>query len=129
MKFRATIFSLLLCASVALSGCGLVDPYAKWKSPVEKDVPKQEDVTLLYAIAYAKNAQDAYRDKLSDHAVLANSVAPALITLGGIVLALAAYGAHTDAILGASLVGGTGYTVANWFSNDTRELVYLAGMS
>ena len=95
MRTKSTIFSLLLCASVSVSGCVLVDPYAKWESPkTEKEVPTSDEVTLLYAIAYAHNARDAYREKLSDHAILTNSAAPALITLSAITLGLAAYGAH-----------------------------------
>ena len=126
-KFRAAA-AIVMSNVMLLSGCALTDPYARWTAPELTEVAQQTDISLPYAIAYAQNARDAYRDKLSDHAIFTNSVAPALITLGAVVLALAAYGANTDAILGVGLAGGTAYSLANWYSNDTQELVYLAGM-
>lgn len=126
-KFGNSIVVLVVVAFIN-SGCALVDPYPTWQRPKPAEVTKQSDVTLDYAIKYAQNARDAYREKLSQHARLINSVTPALITLAGVVIALAAFDSHVDNILGVGIAGGTGYAVANHFSNNTQELVYLAGM-
>ena len=117
-----------MIGSLTVSGCSLIDSYLKWNLPAIKDFPPNIQFSLPYAIKYANNARDAYQTKLSDNAKLTNTLAPGLITLGAIVLGLAAYGAHTDTILGVALGGGTAYSLGNWFSNNTRELVYIAGM-
>lgn len=124
---RSRLFSVALASTmlVSVSACA-VNPYAEWDAPDPKMVV--ETYSLPYALAYAKNARDAYRGKLRDQAVFDNLVSSGLITLGAAVLALAAFGADGDAILGVGLAGGTGYTLANRYSNNPQELIYIAGM-
>jgi hypothetical protein len=115
----------LLLTLALLPGCSLTNPYVTWDRPTE---PQPASISLPYAIAYAKNARDKYREALSDRAKLTNLLGPGLITLSAIVLGQAAFGASKDAILGTGLGAATAYVIGNWFSNRSSDIVYLAGM-
>lgn len=119
------VFSSLAVLSCAvLIGCSLSDPYVQ----VELPETALSEMSLEHGIAYAHETNRRYRAKLSEETRLSAGVGGGLITLAAAVLGLVAFDAHTDAILGTSLVGGTAYTLGTWYGNDAHELVYLAGM-
>ncbi|MHA1153965.1 MAG: hypothetical protein ACTSQ7_15120, partial [Alphaproteobacteria bacterium] len=63
MKLRATIPVLLICCSLAVSGCSLLNPHVTWPRP-----QRGEPLTLQSAIEYANDAQDAYKGAVGDQA-------------------------------------------------------------
>ncbi|WP_425404109.1 hypothetical protein [Hwanghaeella sp.] len=126
---RRKAFVLVLVGSTALSttGCSL-NPYATWTPEEVAARTSSTRPTIVDAMAYAQTVRAAYRSKIHDQAILDNTVSTGIITLATAVIALAAFRADTDAILGVGLAGAAGYTLANRFSNNTQELIYFAGM-
>jgi len=120
----AVLAASFLAAVLSSAGCSLSTPYVK----VDRAKPAGESASVPEGIAYAERTADAYREKLSAQARLSTDGGAALITLASIVLGLAAYDVHRDAIIGGALLGGTGYAVGNWYRNAPHEAVYLGGI-
>ncbi len=114
--------ALLLLFTV---GCAL-NPYVSTDYPVKYD--GTVDTSLDAARKYANDMQEAYRTELGKQATLQNSLGGGLIATGATILGLAAYGAHTDAILGVGLASGTGFALGQWYINDPRQRAYLEGI-
>ena len=83
MKFRTAIPVLLVCSSLAVSGCSLLNPHVTWERPV-----KGQDVTLQDAIEYANGAKDEYKKAVGEQASLTSGVALALIPLSAAAIGL-----------------------------------------
>src|SRR4051812_23199950 len=118
----ARAVSVVVCAAL-IGGCA--NPVARWKGP--DDNVKGPTYSIDYGIAYAHSARKAYEDHIDQQSALSTNVSTGLIGLGGIIAALATFGAHKDAIIGTALFGGTAYALANWNYNKQRQLVYQAG--
>lgn len=112
----------LACAA-ALTGCA--SPLPRWVAPEPKAAVPQ---SLDYARAYAMAAREAYRTQIDTQFNNANNLGAGLIGLGAVVAALAAGSVHRDAILGATLLGGSGYAIGQWYLRPQRLLVYQAGV-
>ncbi len=112
----------LACAA-ALTGCA--SPLPRWAAPEPKAAVPQ---SLDYARAYAMAAREAYRTQIDTQFNNANNLGAGLIGLGAVVAALAAGSVHRDAILGATLLGGSGYAIGQWYLRPQRLLVYQAGV-
>jgi hypothetical protein len=83
---------------------------------------------LDYGITYAHAARKSFQDQVDQQTTLTMGLSSGLIGLGGVLAALATFGAHRDAIVGGSLLGGTAYALGNWNLNKQRQLIYLAGV-
>ncbi|WP_028466974.1 hypothetical protein [Nisaea denitrificans] len=109
-------------AAVAISGCSAIyDPYVK--------TGEDEPVSPSYAeaVEYAKKKRAEFtkrRDELDRY----ETSTGALIFGSGLAgLAFAAFGAHTDAILGAGLAGGTAYGAQAFLPTEKRKSIYGNG--
>lgn len=109
----------IFCALV-LTGCA--SPMVRWNqsSPTTPGMPG--------ALEYADKARDAYRSAVADQMDRETSLASGLVVTGALVAALAAGGAHRNAILGVSLAGGTAYTLGNMNLRRPTVMIYLAGV-
>ncbi len=125
LKVRHFAVAVVIFGALVLQGCSMINPYVEWGSLSAQD---PANPTLSEAIKYAQDAKKAYRKKLAAHAKMTNRTAVGMIFSGAAALGLATYGAHADALAGVGLAGGTGYTLAKWFSNDIRERIYAEGM-
>lgn len=124
---RVVKTGLLGATALAISGC-LLNPYIDFTNPTNDQVKAVQDRTLDHAIALAEITRKKYREKIVDQTVLNNFTGNGLIALGATAIALAAYGAHPDKIIGAGLLGGLGFTLGQRRNNPNQDLVYLAGM-
>jgi methyl-accepting chemotaxis protein len=122
--FRLPLASRLTVgvAAVAISGCSAIyDPYVK--------MGEDEPVSPSYAeaVEYAKKKRAEFtkrRDELDRY----ETSTGALIFGSGLAgLAFAAFGAHTDAILGAGLAGGTAYGAQAFLPTEKRKSIYGNG--
>lgn len=109
----------IFCALI-LTGCA--SPMVRWNqsSPTTPGMPG--------ALEYADKARDAYRSAVADQMDRETSLASGLVVTGALVAALAAGGAHRNAILGVSLAGGTAYTLGNMNLRRPTVMIYLAGV-
>ena len=124
MKFRATIAVLLVCSSLAVSGCSLLNPHVTWDRPD----PKDGTITLTMAIEYANDAKDAYKGAVGDQALLTNALAMALIPLGGAALGAGIHGVSAEPLAYLALSGATIYSAGTWLSSTPRQDIYIAGI-
>lgn len=115
------LVSLSLVA--AMAGCA--NPIVRWNVP---PAPTDKAVALPYAKLYASAAREAYRNEIATQFHTTNNLGAGLIGLGSLVAALAAGSAHKDAILGATLIGGTAYGIGQWNLRPQRLLIYQAGV-
>nr|WP_315428179.1 hypothetical protein [uncultured Albidiferax sp.] len=71
--------------------------------------------------------REAYRAKINEFVGASAGTSTALIGLGALIAVLAASkGVHRDAILGASVIGGTGLLLGNWNLDRRRLAIYHA---
>lgn len=119
--------TLLGATALAVSGC-MLNPYINYTNPTPEQVAEVQNRSLDHAIALAEITREKYREKIVDQTVLNNFTGNGLIALGATAIALAAYGAHPDKIIGAGLLGGLGFTLGQRRNNPNQDLVYLAGM-
>lgn len=113
-----------VAVSMVLSGCA--NPYVRVIPP---DVAKAYSaVSLSYALEYSRTVHDAYRDKVIEFGDAERNLSNALITLGGVMVGLAAAKAHSSALGGATILGGTAYSLGVFNTDKRRGLVYIAGM-
>ncbi len=121
---QSAMRAVAIACAVSLAGCA--SPIVRWTAPSSvDDKPAQ---TLAYARGYAAAAREAYRNEIASQFNASNNLGAGLIGLGGLVAALAAGSAHRDAILGATLIGGTAYGVGQWTLRPQRLLIYQAGV-
>ena len=119
---RSHVCSIVLVASM-MAGC--TSPIVRWSTPEPKDVHEH---SMAYAKAYARSAREAYLQVVNREVQAGTYLSSGLIGLGGVLAALASFGASRDAIVGAALGGGTAYALGNWNLSKQRQLVYLAGV-
>jgi len=124
MKLRATIPVLLICCSLAVSGCSLLNPHVTWPRP-----QRGEPVTLQSAIEYANDAKDAYKGAVGDQALLTNALGTALIPLGAATIGAGIAGVSAEPLAYLALSGAAIYGVGTWLSSGPRQSVYIAGIN
>ena len=122
MRIKPTIFSLLLCTGVALSGCSVWNPHVTWTRE------GGDEVTLAQAINYANRAKDAYKVAIGDQAVLTSGLGLGLIPLSAAALGFGIAGGSSDAVTALGLTGAAGYAAGTWLSSKPRQRVYIAGI-
>ena len=115
---------LALASALALGGCA--SPYVT-SSDLVYGKPVQS-VSLPEARAMLASYHAAYRAKIlvagQEERVLSNG----LITLGGLVLGLAAAKVHPSTIAGAAITGGLGYSLGTANIDKRRAQIYWVGM-
>src|SRR5687767_6264038 len=107
---RARLIAGVLACAVLTASCA-PNPVARWDPPEKERTP---NYTMDYAITYAHTARGAYQRHIDQQSMLSGNLSSGLIGLGGVIAALATFGAHTDTIVGAGLLGGTAYALGNW---------------
>lgn len=125
-KHRTARVIGLAVAAAFLHGCA-VNPLVRWDPPPAS--PGAPAMTLDPGKAYAARARAAYQQKIYQQVGLSTDLSSGMITLGAIVAALAAGKAHRDAILGATLIGGTAFTLGTWNLDKRRLLVYQGAVA
>jgi hypothetical protein len=119
---RSTSLYLLIAATL-MGGC------ATSRLPHWEPIPVTgSQVTISEARAYAQRARGAYVQALETEVNAQSNVGNALIGVGTLSAALAAFKAHRDALVGTALLGGAGYAYGQWNISRQRQLVYIAGM-
>lgn len=118
---RVVDFWLSTLAIWVLQGCA-INPLVRWDPP-----PKPvgaEPMVLDRGRGFSDAARQAYQQKLDAQVAVSTQLSSGLIGLGAVVAALAAGKVHRDAILGATLVGATAFTLGTWNLDRRRLLVY-----
>jgi|GEM_PF-6283256 len=87
-----------------------------------------QPTTLANARKALFQLRGAYRDAMAEQLKVTQTSGAGLVALGAAVAGLAAGNAHKDAILGASLLGGTAYAVGNLTLDRRRVLAFDAGI-
>lgn len=87
-----------------------------------------QPTTLANARMALFQLRGAYRDAMAEQLKVTQTSGAGLVALGAAVAGLAAGNAHKDAILGASLLGGTAYAVGNLTLDRRRVLAFDAGI-
>jgi hypothetical protein len=114
----------LIVAVTLLGGC------ATSRLPSWEPVPTASGshITLSEARTYAQRARGAYVQALDSEVSAQSNLGNTLIGVGTLTAGLAAFKAHRDAVIGAALLGGSGYAFGQWNISRQRQLVYIAGM-
>ena len=107
-----------------LTGCA--NPYVKLGA---LDTSKAYTATTLpAAFDYTRSAHRQYRDKVIELGDAERNLSNGLITLGAVILALAVSKTHSSVITGATIAGGTAYTLGTFNTDKRRAMIYIAGM-
>lgn len=122
MKFRTTIPVLVVCSSLAVSGCSLLNPYVTWERP------QSEDPSLQNGIDYANRAKDAYNAAVGDQALLTNGLALGLIPLSAAAIGLGIHQVSGEAVTALGLTGAAAFGAGTWLSSTPRQRIYVAGV-
>lgn len=127
MSLRPAI--LVAATAACLAGCAgapLIDVqqpgFTRAQDGGNNPVTLQEARKSLFAL------RGAYRDAMRQQLSVTQYSSAGLVALGAAVVGLAAGNAHKDAILGASLLGGTAYAVGNLTLDRRRVLAFDAGI-
>jgi hypothetical protein len=118
-------------AALLLAGCAgapLVDIKAPGQSLMSSDDKVGPAMTLTEARRYLMRVRGTYRDAMATQTNTTQYMGSALIGLGALVTGLAAGQAHRDAILGASLIGGTSFAIGSLTLDQRRVLAFDAGI-
>ncbi len=108
--------------ALVVAGCAL-------NPRLERPTNVSAEQSMADAQAYAQKARRAYQDALDEQMRGSVGLSTGLIGLGGVIAALAGFGAHSDAIVGTALFGGTAYAMGNFNLSKQRQLVYVAAIS
>lgn len=118
-------------AALLLAGCAgapLVDIKAPGQSLLHSGDQFEPTMTLTDARRYLMRVRGTYRDAMATQTSTTQYMGSALIGLGALVTGLAAGQAHRDAILGASLIGGTSFAIGSLTLDQRRVLAFDAGI-
>jgi hypothetical protein len=128
-----TKFALIL--AIALSGGCVSVPYIEDTGPgayinctLYPDSIACQPGELAYSLNLVDRTKELYRQKLIQEFKRKQNLSTATILLSAATLGLAAYGADSDAILGAALAGGVTYSLGTWNWSQDRLTIYLEGM-
>jgi|GEM_PF-5572032 len=126
MKRGLSNASLSGVLGIVLAGCA-ANPYVKVNSPVA-DSTVGGPVTIGQAMQYSDATAAEYRAMRSAEFDRQQNVSGTLFGLGAVALGLAAYKAHSDAILGVGLIGATTYQASMWNTSAGRYKLYGEGI-
>lgn len=129
MKRGLSNASLSGVLGILLAGCA-ANPYVKVNSPVPvSTIEDKGPISMAEAIKYANATMDEYRAARSAEFDRQQNVSGTLFGLGAVALGLAAYKAHSDAILGVGLIGATTYQASMWNTSAGRNQLYSEGIN
>lgn len=122
----------LLAAIAVLAGCAsnpLIAINAPGLSVPSSGQPHPAAATdLASARQFALQVRAAYRSEMAGQVDASQRLNSGLLVLGAGIVGLATGGAHRDAVLGASLIGGTAYTLGTVNLDKRRLQVLSAGI-
>jgi hypothetical protein len=84
----------------------------RWDAPQYDSVESSHSVA--YGRAYGRSARDAYAKALDAEVSAEKGLGTGLTGLGGVAAGLAAFNAHSDALVAAGILGGTAYSIGRW---------------
>lgn len=117
--------ALLVAGAVALAGCASTP--VEWQGKAKKEIRNPGD-SVADARKFLDAGRTAYRSAAIEQMRWEANTANGLIAGGALVMALAGYGAHGDAVFGASLLAGTAYGMGSYNLRRQRVLVLLSGV-
>ena len=125
MQSLGVLLRLLPVLVMALAGCA-TNPYVAIPRP---DVPASASagIRVQAAVEYANRVYDAYAKMPLDEFERQQALSTGLILAGASVLGMAIGGASTNAIAGVALAGGTAYTIGNWNTSASRQMIFIEG--
>lgn len=111
---------------VALGGCSAItNPYVGIES---SDIGAGGDPVYAVAVQLARDKQDKLRTKRKELGEYELTTGALILGSGIAGLAFAAFGSHTDALLGAGLVGGGAYGASAYIPTAKRKTIYTNGV-
>lgn len=123
--FRCRV-GLSILALATLQACS-VNPLVRAQVSAPAQKPADARMMLDDAKADLSIRREAYRAKINEFVGASAGTSSALIGLGSLIAVLAASkGVHRDAILGSSVVGGTGLLLGKWNLDQRRLAIYHA---
>lgn len=126
MTLRNAVTTIAL--ATLLAGCAGA-PIIKIDQPgLMSGKENAQPPTLPEARMQLLAVRSKYREAIADQLRVTQFSGAGLVVLGAAVTGLAAGGVHRDAILGASLLGGTAYAVGNLTLDRRRVLAFDAGI-
>jgi hypothetical protein len=117
--------------ALLLAGCAgapLVDIKAPGQSLLQSGDQSTPAMTLTEARRYLFQVRATYREAIATQTNTTQFMGSALIGLGALITGLAAGQARRDAILGASLIGGTSFAIGSLTLDQRRVLALDAGI-
>jgi hypothetical protein len=118
----------IIALATLLAGCAGA-PIIKIDQPgLMSGKENAQPPTLPEARMQLLAVRSKYREAIADQLRVTQFSGAGLVVLGAAVTGLAAGGVHRDAILGASLLGGTAYAVGNLTLDRRRVLAFDAGI-
>ncbi|MGE0874544.1 MAG: hypothetical protein AB7O31_07745 [Burkholderiales bacterium] len=125
MVARAAFIGIAAISAAAMLG-GCASPYAV--RTVGGDHGAAVPKSLPDALAYSRATRETYRAKVIELGESEQGLTNALVTLGGLLVAAGAGGAHRDALVGGAILGGTAYSLGIVNTDKRRAVIYVAGM-
>lgn len=122
-RANGAMVMLALASGLVLGGCTSA-PVARW----ERGSLAQAGSSFSSATDYLGKARTHYETTVAEQMAHERNLSNGLIGTGAVVLALATAKVHADAILGASLLAGTGYALGNRNLPRNRVMIYLEGI-
>lgn len=116
--------AVIAWASIWLGGCA--SPYVRVAPPDPGRT--YQPMSVAHALAYSRAYHDAYREKVIEFGDNERIATNGLVTLGAVLLGLSMAKAHSSAIQGVTLIGGTAYTLGVLSNDKRRGMIYVAGM-
>lgn len=111
---------------LALGGCSLVNPFVAPRTEGAMNRIEPE-YSISEAVKYGNKLRIAYREAMSDQAILNNATGIALIPLTGVATSLGVRGVASNTVLGLG-IGGAGAAIGADFLTDTpRQTIYGLG--
>lgn len=126
-RARKTVLVGAGCVMLATLQACAINPLVSWVPPARPS--NAEPRSLDRGRDFSSAARQAYQQKMSDQVATSAQLSSGLIGLGAVVLALAAGGAHRDAILGTTLFGATSFALGSWNLDKRRLLIYNGAIS
>ena len=119
----AAVFSVFLCSCSAV-----LDPYIT-PTGTEPSGTAPDGSSFSVAVSYARGTVKMMEDRLGqlEHYDVGTGL---LMSASGVVgLGFAAFGAHSDALVGAGLAGGTAFGARSFLPIQDRKMIYAKGAS
>ncbi len=129
---RATVRTLAIAATAALLLGGCANPMLRIDGPgysaASSAALHREPASMADAVQKLNHLRARYYEAIVDQTGTTQNATTGLVWLGAAVAGMAAGTVHSDAILGAALIGGTSYGLARTQLDARRIQVWTEGM-